>query len=133
MKRIASREIPTYYELESSLLTSSLLTEKTALIAILSDGTKGNVLDKSRLLCLITISLCQGGNTGGTGGSEYKSIHSNILNSKYIIENAYEDAFITGCLAILQPGGGSGSAGNGGTDSVKVDVSVLEQVSNKLF
>ena len=118
MKRIASREIPTYFELESSLLSSSIIAEKTALISVLNDPTKGNIMDKSRLLCLITISLCQ---MASASANDYKPSNINIINSKYTIENAYEDAFITGCMAILQ-------TSNPATEGVKVDVTTLEQV-----
>ena len=119
MKRIASREIPTYFELESGLLTGSLITERAALIALLSDPGKGSVLDKSRLLCLITISLCQAGGGGG-GSSDYKPTNQGVINSKYVLENAYEDAFITGCMGILQPATAP--------EGAKADVGVLEQV-----
>jgi Tfp pilus assembly protein FimT len=55
MKKIATREIPTYFESEQTLLT---LTNKSAIdrptiVALLKDGTKGNAMDKCRLMGIV--------------------------------------------------------------------------------
>jgi hypothetical protein len=58
MKRIASREVPTYFELEQSILSSGgrVSDSRSAIVALLKDGSKGLLEDKARLLALLTVS-----------------------------------------------------------------------------
>ena len=56
MSEVAAREVPSFFELEQSLLTSSSSSsDRSAVLAQLSDGTKGNVEDKARLLLLAAV------------------------------------------------------------------------------
>lgn len=58
MKQIASREVPTYFELEQSILTSGgrIADSRSAIVGLLKDGSKGRLEDKARLLALLAIS-----------------------------------------------------------------------------
>jgi hypothetical protein len=92
MKRIASREIPTFFEFEQNLLTQgSRGMDKAAAIALLKDGSKGSIADKTRLLALIAVTIL----SSGASGSE-----ANM--------DEYDAAFTQGCQAI----GGSATAGD---------------------
>lgn len=54
MKHIASREIPTFFELEQSILTAGgRITDRAAVLTLLRDSTKGTMGDKARLLAII--------------------------------------------------------------------------------
>lgn len=81
MKRIAAREVPTYFELEQSILSNSRTVDKAAAISLLKDGTKGKLYDKARLLLLIIVS----------GDPN--------MNSK-MVQEELDQAFIQGCQAI---------------------------------
>ena len=48
MKRVAARDVPTYFEVEQSILTTGRV-DKNSIIALLKDGVKGTVEDKARL------------------------------------------------------------------------------------
>ena len=80
MKQIAAREVPTYFELEQSLLTAGRIIDKTAVLTLLRDGSKGNVLDKTRLLCLVA-----------------------TLSDATTKMDEYETAFIQGCAVMSNP------------------------------
>ena len=56
MKKIASREIPTYFELEQGILTNGgKVIDKSAVITLLKDIHKGVLEDKLRLLLILAI------------------------------------------------------------------------------
>jgi len=80
MKQIAAREVPTYFELEQSLLTAGRIIDKAAVLTLLRDGSKGNLLDKTRLLCLIA-----------------------TLSDTSSKIDEYETAFIQGCAVMSTP------------------------------
>lgn len=80
MKQIAAREVPTYFELEQSLLTAGRIIDKTAVLTLLRDGSKGNLLDKTRLLCLVA-----------------------TLSDASTKMDEYETAFIQGCAVMSNP------------------------------
>jgi len=85
MKHIASREVPTYFELEQGMLTAGRVSDKPAVLALLRDGSKGRVSDKARLLAIVAITEGAGGNT-----------------SKALAEE-YDQAFVTGCGTMVDP------------------------------
>lgn len=86
MKQIATREIPTYFELEQSLLTASSLRsiDKTAVLGLLKDGTKGTIGDKIRLLAILSMYgvSSEGGKT---------------------LLDEYDSALQAGCAAMTPP------------------------------
>lgn len=57
MKRIAAREIPTYFELEQGVLSlGGRVADRSAIVGLLRDGSKGSVEDKLRLLLLMAVT-----------------------------------------------------------------------------
>ena len=61
MKSVAARDVPTYFEVEQSILTTGRV-DKNAIIALLKDGVKGTIEDKARLLLVVTV--CGADSTG---------------------------------------------------------------------
>lgn len=78
MKKIAGREVPTFFEAEQNILTSGRV-DKAAVIALLKEP-KGLLEDKARLLLLVAIC----------GDSTSKT-------------DEYEQAFTQGCNAMSSP------------------------------
>lgn len=83
MKRIASREVPTFFELEQSILNSGgrISDSHSAIVALLKDGTKGLLEDKARLLALLAVS-----------GDPYATEKAS--------SEKFDEAFKTGCQAM---------------------------------
>lgn len=52
MKEIAAREVPTYFETEQGVLQAGSITDKTVILDLLRDPTKGNLQDKTRLFAI---------------------------------------------------------------------------------
>lgn len=98
MKKIASREIPTYFELEQSILSSGggKTIDRAAVISLLKDGTKGNIYDKGRLLAIVAAS----------------SDPSTLTKAN---NDEYDQAFTQGCQAITasNPSGSTTSSSTG--------------------
>lgn len=83
MKQIAAREVPTYFELEQEILTSSGRgVDKAGVISILKDGSKGKLSDKARLLALTAVAAAADG------------------SSTKALADEYDIAFTLGCSAI---------------------------------
>jgi sec1 family domain-containing protein 1 len=80
MTKIASREVPTYFELEQGILTAGRVVDKAAVLGLLRDGSKGNLADKGRLLVLVAVSM---------DANTSKGIH-----------DEYDAAFVQGCAAM---------------------------------
>lgn len=106
MKKIAARELPTYFELEQNILsTGGRGVDRAEVISLLRDGTKGVLNDKARLLALMAVAT-----------SETSSKASN---------EELDAAFSQGCLAVAAasavasaPAGGRAAVGTGtGSDS----------------
>lgn len=56
MRKIALREIPTYFEVEQAILMNGgKVADRTVVTALLKDGTKGLLEDKARLLLLVAV------------------------------------------------------------------------------
>lgn len=56
MRKIALREIPTYFEVEQGILNSGgKVADRTVITSLLKDGTKGLLEDKARLLLLVAV------------------------------------------------------------------------------
>lgn len=56
MKQIASRDIPSFFELEQSLFTTGVRSmDRNAVLALLRDGSKGSLHDKARLLVILAV------------------------------------------------------------------------------
>ena len=53
MKHIAAREVPTYFDIEQSILSAGRVNDKAAVLGLLRDGSKGTLLDKARLLVVV--------------------------------------------------------------------------------
>jgi hypothetical protein len=57
MKRIAAREIPTYFELEQGILSlGGRVADRSAIMGLLRDGSNGSAEDKLRLLLLMAVT-----------------------------------------------------------------------------
>lgn len=57
MKRIAAREVPTFFELEQAIQAGNgRIPDHPALLALLRDGSKGLLHDKARLLLLASLA-----------------------------------------------------------------------------
>jgi len=85
MKKIASREVPTYFEMEQDILSSGgIVSDRGAVSALLKDASKGLLEDKLRLLMLLAV----------TGDSN--------LTSKASMEEL-DNAFTQGCQGIAAP------------------------------
>lgn len=56
MSKVASREVHIYFQLEQSILSAGRVVDRSSVITLLKDGTKGQVMDKARLLLLTVVS-----------------------------------------------------------------------------
>lgn len=83
MNVVAARDIPTFFELEQTILQSSGSIDKAAVISLLREGTKGTVDDRGRLLAFVVLMI----------QSTDKSATVNALIDEYIA------AFNEGCSA----------------------------------
>jgi len=54
MKKVAARDVPTYFELEQSILTTGRV-DKAPVLSLLRDSVKGNIDDKARLLLIVYV------------------------------------------------------------------------------
>ena len=79
MKHIAAREVPTFFDIEQSILSAGRVADKSAVLGLLRDGTKGTLLDKARLLVVVAA----------------------LASSEKADE--YDTAFTTGCGAMNPP------------------------------
>jgi hypothetical protein len=94
MKRIAQREIPTYFEIEQTILTSNKAAiDRQAIINLLKDETKGNIYDKCRLLGIVAAM----------------SDPSTLTKA---INDEYDQAFQQGCQGIQQAAASSPNPSN---------------------
>jgi hypothetical protein len=83
MKKISSREIPTFFEMEQSILISNGKSiDRFAAITLLKDSTKGNILDKGRLLTILAVM------------SDPSSLTKQL-------NDELDSAFIEGCSSML--------------------------------
>lgn len=84
MRKIALREIPTYFEVEQGILTNAgKVADRAVVVALLRDGTKGLLEDKCRLLLLVAVS----GDSSMTTKSSVEELDA---------------AFVAGCEAIAK-------------------------------
>ena len=82
MKRIAAREVPTYFELEQAMLSAGgRIIDKDAVLTLLRDGFKGGLEDKARLLLLASLT-------------------SDVVASKALADEC-DMAFRQGCAVML--------------------------------
>jgi len=89
MKKVAQREVPTYFELEQNILTSGgRVSDRAAVLSLLRDGQKGLLSDKARLLALLAVT---------TDGC-----------NKAVCEE-YDAAFLQGCSSLAAPTSDNGS------------------------
>jgi len=79
MNEVAAREVPSFFELEQTLITGSS-SDRSAVLAQLQDGEKGSVQDKARLLLVAA-----------------------ILGEKAQYTQEFETAFTQGALALKPP------------------------------
>eukprot|EP00605_Chrysophyceae_sp_TOSAG23-4_P002225 GSChrysophyteH1.ASY1.ANO1.2468.1 assembled CDS len=56
MAQIATREVPTFFEQEQSIIAAGSVVDKAALLELLRDGSKGGLSDKTRLLLVIALA-----------------------------------------------------------------------------
>lgn len=99
MKKIASREIPTYFELEQGILTNGgKVIDKSIVISLLKDSNKGVMEDKLRLLLILAI-------IGDT----------NMLNKSTVEE--LDQAFRQGC---------EGLSSNSGSNNIPSNIEIDE-------
>jgi len=105
MKKVAARDIPTYFEVEQAILTTGRV-EKSTVIALLKDSVKGTIEDKARLLLIVYVYY-------------YHYYIENIKNYNFLFffilsrtiygseggkvpgQEEYESAFSQGCTAML--------------------------------
>lgn len=83
MSQIASREIPTFFEVEQAIVSSGRISDKAALLTLVRDGSKGNAEDKARLLLVIALNA-----------------HGELTKEGW---EEFETAFIQGCAVINPP------------------------------
>eukprot|EP00607_Mallomonas_marina_P005043 CAMPEP_0182425634 /NCGR_PEP_ID=MMETSP1167-20130531/12086_1 /TAXON_ID=2988 /ORGANISM="Mallomonas Sp, Strain CCMP3275" /LENGTH=430 /DNA_ID=CAMNT_0024606513 /DNA_START=765 /DNA_END=2057 /DNA_ORIENTATION=+ len=81
MKQIAAREVPTFFEVEQTIISTGRV-DKAAVTGLLKDGKKGNLNDKARLLGIVAAS----GDASATKSAE-----------------EIDAAFSTGCHAMATP------------------------------
>lgn len=84
MKRIAAREVPTFFEMEQAIQSAGgRVVDQPAVLALLRDGTKGDLKDKARLLLLVSL-------TPDAVGSKASA-------------DEFDTAFRQGCAVMPQP------------------------------
>ena len=123
MSKIASREIPSFFEIESGLVTNSIIDDQTMLLELLNDDTKGSVIDRARLLCLVTIASVSSGETIDSNfkpeNNTFVSVNTTTgtttgtTSTSSLITNIYEDAFVSSCKSILTPTTTTGTTATG--------------------
>jgi sec1 family domain-containing protein 1 len=59
MKEVAAREVPTFFELEQTMLQSGGGVDKAAVLELLEDAAKGTLEDKARLFAIVTLLSSQ--------------------------------------------------------------------------
>ena len=82
MHQIAARDVPTFFEIEQDIVSNGNVTDKTVLLNLLRDGSKGGITDKTRLLLVVAIA----------GDASDKQTWGE-----------YETAFIQGCAVMSVP------------------------------
>jgi sec1 family domain-containing protein 1 len=123
MRKIALREIPTYFELEQGILSNGgKVADRTAVVGLLKDGSKGLLEDKARLLLLV--ATC--GDSAMNGKASTDELDAAFVvgceaigknpPSKEAVEHALAAVRFMRRLQSLQTGGGmrSGFGGGGG-------------------
>jgi sec1 family domain-containing protein 1 len=100
MSVIRERDIPTFFELEQTILQSDGSIDKPAVLAFLREGSKGSVEDRGRLLAFVVLLL----------QAADKSASANAAIDEYL------SAFSEGC----QAGAGAGENPSAGEDPVKI-------------
>lgn len=68
MKEIAAREVPTFFELEQTILQNNSIVDRVAILSLLREGIKGTISDRARLLALV-ILLIQSSDKSSTSNS----------------------------------------------------------------
>ena len=69
MGQVAARDIPTYFELEQKVISSSRI-EKREVLALLRDPAKGDLKDKLRLFSIVALV---DSSSGSTAMQEYET------------------------------------------------------------
>jgi sec1 family domain-containing protein 1 len=124
MREVAARDVPTFFEIEQSILQSGGSIDKPAVLELLRDGSKGTIVDKTRLLAIVLLSQdklakaleeefsaafiagCQSGSDDKPASSE-EEIASALQSVSFLLK-----------LHKLQgPMAGMSAAGGGGGDS----------------
>jgi sec1 family domain-containing protein 1 len=103
MKVVAARDVPTFFELEQTILESGSI-DKAAVLSLLREGAKGSNDDRGRLLAFIVL-LVQSGD---------KSAAANALIEEYLA------AFTEGCQAASADPSSSATEGSVPTDPAKI-------------
>lgn len=111
MKKIASREVPTYFEVEQSILNAGRMVDKSAVISLLKDSSKGKLYDKARLLLLVVVS----------GDAN--------VNSKLVSEE-YDQAFIAGCQGLPESNAGDATSVKEEIDNVLSAAAFLRRLQS---
>lgn len=144
MKEVAAREIPTFFELEQTMLQSGGSIDKPAVLELLSDEAKGTLEDKARLFAIVTLLSSQDKNASGVeeyttafaAGCRAAAARLNATGSQPIAANEAEvEAAITkmtGAVNFLRrlkklqsPMGGYGAPGGMRSESKSAMISTL--------
>jgi hypothetical protein len=96
MRKVAARELPTFFEQEQSMLSSGggRAVDRSAVLTLLRDGSKGSLEDKARLLCLMAVATAD-------------------MSSNKASNEELDAAFMQGCLAVAAAQAPVGTAGTG--------------------
>jgi hypothetical protein len=83
MSKIAQREIPTFFEVEQTIVSTGRVGDKNSLLTLIRDGSKGSAEDKARLLLVIALNS-----------------HNELTKEAW---GEYETAFVQGCAVMSPP------------------------------
>jgi hypothetical protein len=56
MREVAARDVPTFFEAEQGILQSGGSIDQPAVLELLRDGSKGTIVDRTRLLAIVLLS-----------------------------------------------------------------------------
>ena len=99
MSQIKKREVPTYFEVEQNIFSTSRIssTDKTALLQLLKDNTKGTLMDKTRLMAVISIVMYTNNDSSTAGPPASGAGGGSALKAA---SEEYDQAFTQGCTGM---------------------------------
>lgn len=96
MGQIKKREVPAYFEIEQNIFSTSRISsaDKVAILQLLKDNTKGTIMDKARLMAIVSIVMYT--NSDSVSGPPASGAGASSALKAACEE--YDQAFSQGCV-----------------------------------